>query len=227
MASYRPTVVTLLVCVGLLGLLWLTNRVLPGDIEERIGVPRMGRLEKTEAEWQRILTPAQFRVTRQHGTEAAYSGVYWNAKDEGVYHCICCEQPLFDSKTKFDSGTGWPSYWEPIDENSVSLLTDRGWFLRRTEVLCSRCDAHLGHVFKDGPPPTGLRYCMNSLSLKLIPRKALKGKCRGRQMRACSRAASGSASARLDLEGSQEDLPRPSSRTQHIPDREARGDVTC
>src|SRR5205823_190488 len=113
-------------------------------------------------------------ITRQKGTERPFSGAYATSKVNGVYHCVCCDQPLFDSRAKFDSGTGWPSFFEPLDENNVSLRTDRGWFTRRTEVLCSRCDAHLGHVLKDGPRPTGLRYCMNSVALKLVGRNESK-----------------------------------------------------
>ncbi|MCZ6873235.1 MAG: peptide-methionine (R)-S-oxide reductase MsrB [bacterium] len=124
---------------------------------------------KTEQEWRQQLTPEQFKVCRKKGTERAFSGEYHDCKDEGIYRCLCCGNDLFSSDTKFDSGTGWPSYWSPIAEDRVRLEEDRGFFMRRVEVLCSQCDAHLGHVFEDGPPPTGQRYCMNSVSLQLEP----------------------------------------------------------
>jgi peptide-methionine (R)-S-oxide reductase len=129
------------------------------------------RVVKTDAEWKKILTKEQFRVARKKGTERAFSGAYWKVtKKEGVYQCVCCGQPLFDSKTKFDSGTGWPSFYDPIDKKVITLHEDRSEAEVRTEVECSRCDAHLGHVFEDGPRPTGLRFCMNSASLKFVPR---------------------------------------------------------
>jgi peptide-methionine (R)-S-oxide reductase len=126
------------------------------------------KITRTDAEWREQLTPDQYRITREHGTERAFTGPYWDEKSPGTYHCICCDAPLFQSDTKFDSGTGWPSYFAPIDETAVSLHEDRSWFMRRTEARCANCDAHLGHVFKDGPAPTGLRYCINGHALSLI-----------------------------------------------------------
>ncbi len=125
------------------------------------------KVRKSEAEWREILTPEQFRVARKKGTERAFTGEYWNTKEPGIYRCACCGTPLFSSETKFDSGSGWPSFSEPMDTEAIREETDRSFSMTRTEVLCDTCDAHLGHVFPDGPEPTGLRYCLNSASLRL------------------------------------------------------------
>ena len=125
------------------------------------------KVAKTDREWREELTPEQFRVTRQAGTERAFTGPYWDEHRAGLYHCVACGAPLFRSETKYDSGSGWPSFFQPVDESAVEALTDRSHGMVRTEIRCATCESHLGHMFEDGPQPTGLRYCMNGTALKL------------------------------------------------------------
>ncbi|MBA03309.1 MAG: peptide-methionine (R)-S-oxide reductase [Gammaproteobacteria bacterium] len=127
----------------------------------------MGKIDKTNEEWREQLTESEFHITREARTEMAFSGQYWDTKTKGIYNCRCCGEPLFDSESKYDSGCGWPSFYETLDKDVVETREDRSMFMVRTEVICSKCDAHLGHVFPDGPHPTGLRFCMNSASLAL------------------------------------------------------------
>jgi peptide-methionine (R)-S-oxide reductase len=127
------------------------------------------KVVKSDAEWRRELTPEQYRVTRQHGTERPFTGPYWNEKTPGLYHCVACDAPLFRSETKYDSGTGWPSFWEPVSPGAVLERADRSYGMERVEAVCANCGAHLGHIFPDGPQPTGERYCMNGTALRLEP----------------------------------------------------------
>ena len=132
------------------------------------------KITKSEEQWKQQLSPEQFHVARKAGTEPAFTGKYWDSKEKGTYNCVCCGAPLFESETKFNSGTGWPSFYKPVDPAAVAEHTDSTYGMTRTEARCAKCDAHLGHVFPDGPKPTGMRYCMNSASLDLKPAESEK-----------------------------------------------------
>jgi peptide-methionine (R)-S-oxide reductase len=167
----RSTALWLAVPIALAAAAFALSQTTPPPVAERVGRPAGGTIEKADAEWRAALTPEQYRITRDRGTERACTGAFWDTHEPGRYDCVCCGQILFDSDAKFDSGTGWPSFTGPADDEALSIFTDRDLWMVRSEVRCSRCDAHLGHVFTDGPGPGGLRYCINSGALKHVPRK--------------------------------------------------------
>jgi peptide-methionine (R)-S-oxide reductase len=147
---------------------WLDGYKGPRGANEREAVDMSDKIVKSDDEWRQLLTDEQYHVTRQKGTERAFTGEYWDLKEEGLYLCVACGRALFSSETKYDSGSGWPSFWEPIESKHIDEENDRSLGMARTEVLCGRCGAHLGHVFPDGPPPTGMRYCINSAALRFV-----------------------------------------------------------
>jgi peptide-methionine (R)-S-oxide reductase len=148
----------------------------PGEVDiadfddrgEKIGVEHRARIVRPDSEWRKSLTAEQFYVARRGSTDTPYTGTYYQMHDEGLFHCVCCATPLYSSKTKFDSGTGWPSFWAPLADQNIRTLKDTSMFMERVEVRCALCDAHLGHLFDDGPPPTGMRYCLNESSLHFV-----------------------------------------------------------
>lgn len=181
--------------------------------DEEEPAPRVVR--KSDREWRRQLTDMQYFVTRRKGTEQAFTGEFWNFHGDGVYLCVCCGNPLFDSRTKFESGTGWPSYYAAIDKTSIRTATDRSSFMVRTEVMCRDCNAHLGHVFRDGPRPTGLRFCMNSASLHFLPRAEYEA-----QQARLKAEAEAEAKAKAEAEAAKADEPASEPAAEDAADAE-------